>query len=200
MVWSLTLLRNSCWSPSPSRQMPMARRASFSHRQCDQRSPIWSNMSSGLSATYAAMCYRIAYVREGSASLELCVAQVLVDNLPADPVVTDRNGLRNTAAGTLEQLGRTFRCEDLFPPFLGAALLGQGDTFPLAFDYEGAVEFATTFQPRSERCSGMDLPIPRAPPVTSTVRSRPHPHSSPNDQMGNPCNPTLRPRCVLTPE
>jgi hypothetical protein len=55
-----------------------------------------------------------------------------VNSLAADPVVTGKDGSRNTAAGTLDALRGPFRCDGLLPPFVGAALLGQGEAFPLA--------------------------------------------------------------------
>jgi hypothetical protein len=79
--------------------------------------------------------------RWGSASLQFGVAQVLVDGLPADPVVTGKEGFRDTVAGALDQVGSPFRREGLLPPFVRAALLGQGDALPLAFPDEGAFEF-----------------------------------------------------------
>jgi hypothetical protein len=72
------------------------------------------------------------------------VAQVLLDGLPADPVVTGKEDFRDTGAGPLDQLGYAFRREGLFPSFVGAALLSQGDTFPLAFPDEGAFELEKT--------------------------------------------------------
>ncbi len=44
-----------------------------------------------------------------------------------------------------------FRCEDLFPSFVGAALLGQGDFFFLAFREERAFEFREGTQDGSMR-------------------------------------------------
>lgn len=76
--------------------------------------------------------------RRGSASRQLGVAQVLVDRFPADPVVTGKEGFRDTAAGALYQFGRPVRGEGPFPSFVGAALLGQGNAFVLAFPNEGA--------------------------------------------------------------
>ena len=73
-------------------------------------------------------------------SLQLGVAHILVDGLPADPVVTGKEGFRNTSASALDQFRGPFRSEGLFPPFVGAALFGQGDAFPLAFPDEGAGE------------------------------------------------------------
>jgi hypothetical protein len=78
---------------------------------------------------------------QGSGSLQLRVAQVLVDGLPADPVAPGQDGFRDTAAGALGRLSRPFGCEGLFPSFVGAALLGQGDAFSPAFPDEGAFEF-----------------------------------------------------------
>jgi hypothetical protein len=66
------------------------------------------------------------------------VAQVLADGFPADPVVAGKGCFRNSVAGALDQLCRAFRCEGLFPSFVGAVLLGQGDAFLLAFPDEGA--------------------------------------------------------------
>ena len=83
--------------------------------------------------------------RQGSGSLQLCVAEVLVDGLPADPVVTGKEGFWNTGAGALDELGGPFRREGLFPSFVGAALLGQGDPFPLAFSDEGNVRIRQTY-------------------------------------------------------
>jgi hypothetical protein len=39
---------------------------------------------------------------------------VLVDRLPAAPVVTSKEGFRYTAADALDQFGCPFRCEGLF--------------------------------------------------------------------------------------
>ena len=75
-------------------------------------------------------------------SLQLGVAHILVDGLPADPVVTGKDSFRNTAVSALDQLGRPLRWEGLFPPFVGAALLGQGDAFPLPFPDQGPFEFS----------------------------------------------------------
>jgi hypothetical protein len=80
--------------------------------------------------------------REGS--LQLGVAQVLRGGLPADPVVTGKEGFRNTGVGTLDQLGSAFRVESLFPPFVGAALFGQGDAFPRPFPAGGFVRLRCT--------------------------------------------------------
>jgi hypothetical protein len=68
--------------------------------------------------------------------------QVVVEGLPADLVVTGKEGFRNTAAGALGQFGHPFRGEDLLPPFEGAALLGQGDAFARVFPDEGSFEEA----------------------------------------------------------
>jgi hypothetical protein len=78
----------------------------------------------------------------GECLVQLGVAQVLVDRLPADSVITGKEGFRNTAAGALDELVRPIRREDLLPAFVGAALLRQGDAFSLAFSYEGAFEFS----------------------------------------------------------
>jgi hypothetical protein len=69
------------------------------------------------------------------------LAQILVDSPPADPVVTGKEGFRHTAAGALNQFRGPIWCEGLFPPFVGSALLGEGDAFPLAFPDEGTFEF-----------------------------------------------------------
>ena len=63
----------------------------------------------------------------GECLVQLGVAQVLVDRLPADSVVTGKDGFRNTAAGALDELVRPFRREGLLPPFVGAALLGVAE-------------------------------------------------------------------------
>ena len=88
------------------------------------------------------------------------MAQVLVDGLPADPVVPGKDGFRNTVAGALNQLGRPFRRESLFPAFVCAALLGQGDAFPLAFPDEGAFEFGEGTMTESMRLAmGESSPV-----------------------------------------
>lgn len=65
----------------------------------------------------------------GGGSFQLGVAQVLVYGLPADAVVTGEEGFRDTVAGARDQFGFPFRCEGLFAPFVGAALLSKGDAF-----------------------------------------------------------------------
>ncbi|MDR6557548.1 hypothetical protein J2809_001904 [Arthrobacter pascens] len=47
--------------------------------------------------------------RQGARSLQRGVAQVLVDRLPADPVITGKDRFRDTTAGALDQLIRPFR-------------------------------------------------------------------------------------------
>lgn len=69
------------------------------------------------------------------------LAEVLVDHFPADPVVVGEDDFRDPGAGALDQLGRQLRCQGLLPPFVGAALLGQGDAFALAFSDQGPFEF-----------------------------------------------------------
>ena len=69
------------------------------------------------------------------------MADVLVHRFPADAVVAGEDGFGDSVRCPLYQFGRAFRCEGLFPPFVGAALLGQGDAFPLAFPDQGAFEF-----------------------------------------------------------
>lgn len=70
------------------------------------------------------------------------LAQVLVHRFPADAVVTGENDFRYATAGALDQFGRSFRCQGLFPSLAGAALLGQGDAFTLAFPDQGPLEFS----------------------------------------------------------
>ena len=83
------------------------------------------------------------------------LAEVLVDRFPADPKITGKEGLWNTAAGALNEFGRPFRGERLFPSFVGAALLGQRDPFPLAFPNEGAFEFSKgSHNAEHEVCQG----------------------------------------------
>jgi hypothetical protein len=54
--------------------------------------------------------------RQGRGLAQLGVAQVLVDGLAADAVITGEDSLWNTAAGALEPFGRTFQCEGFFRP------------------------------------------------------------------------------------
>ena len=70
------------------------------------------------------------------------MAEVLVNGLPADPEVTGQKGFWNTGAGELNELSCPIRREVLFPSFVGAALLSQGDALPLAFPDGGAFEFS----------------------------------------------------------
>jgi hypothetical protein len=52
---------------------------------------------------------RMGGAGRGSGSLQFGVAQVLVDGLPADPVVTGIDAFRNTTTGALDWLGGPFR-------------------------------------------------------------------------------------------
>ena len=68
---------------------------------------------------------RSGRVGRGRGSVQLGVAQILVDGLPADPVFTGEDIHWNTAARALDEFGRPFRGEGLFPPLVGAALLAK---------------------------------------------------------------------------
>jgi hypothetical protein len=78
-------------------------------------------------------------------------AQVLVHRFSADAVIAGQDGFRNAAGGPLRQLGCPFRRENLLPPFVGAALLGQGDAFALSLPYEGPFEFSESPMTESMR-------------------------------------------------
>ena len=80
--------------------------------------------------------HRTSRARQGSGLLQLCVAEVLVDGLPADPVVTGKKCFSNTGVGALNEFGRPVRCDGLLPSFVGSALLGQGDAFAPALPDE----------------------------------------------------------------
>ncbi|ELT44214.1 hypothetical protein G205_13492 [Arthrobacter nitrophenolicus] len=105
----------------------------------------------------------------------LGVAQVLVDGLAADSIVTGKDGLWNTAYGAGTSTAAPFRCEDLFPSFVGAALLGQGDFFFLAFREERAFEFREGTQDGSMTLAiGESSPMKTTFSLTKLHPARPH--------------------------
>lgn len=53
------------------------------------------------------------------------VAQVLVDRLPADPVIAGKDDFRNAAAGPLDELACLFRCECLSRPLCAPRCLAR---------------------------------------------------------------------------
>jgi hypothetical protein len=69
------------------------------------------------------------------------MAEVLVDGFSANSVVAGEDDFWDAAAGALDEFGCPFRCQGLLSSLVHAALLGQGDTFPLTLPYEGAFEF-----------------------------------------------------------
>lgn len=88
------------------------------------------------------------------------MAQVLVDRLLADPVITRKHGFRNTAAGALDQLGRPIQRKGLLPPLVDAALVGPGNAFPLSFPNKGALEFGKSTHDREHEVGHGGSPRP----------------------------------------
>jgi hypothetical protein len=128
------------------------------------------------------------------------VAEVPVDGLAADPIVTGKEGFRYIAAGPLDQSDCPFRCEGLFPSLVSAALLGQGDAFPLAFPDEGAFEFGEgAHDGEHEVGHGESSPVKTRLSLTNSTRtpclSGPRPEHVSHQGGARACPCYAPPRC-----
>ncbi|MDQ0618181.1 hypothetical protein QFZ33_002205 [Arthrobacter globiformis] len=100
------------------------------------------------------------------------LAQVLIHRFLADAGVSGEDGFGDAIGGPLDRLGRPFRREGLFPPFVDAALLGQGDAFPLPLPNQGAFDSAKAPMTESIRLAmGESSPVKTRLSLTNSTRT-----------------------------